>query len=125
MRCSSQRRDGERCKANAINGQQCCFLHSSPGKASELGRTGGARRRVYDLSRLKHFPPAKNATDLVAVAGQTLVDVRSGKIDVKVANAIAGLAGVMMKLLEASTFEERLTRLENFREEYLRGKRTH
>lgn len=124
MRCSSRRRDGKRCLAAAVSGQACCFLHSSPGKASELGARGGARRKTFDLSRLKCFPPAKSATDLVAVTAQTLCDVRSGAIDAKAANAIAGLASVLMKLFEVTTFEDRLTRLENFREEYQRGRRT-
>jgi hypothetical protein len=124
MRCSSQRRDGKRCAANAINGQPFCFLHSAPGKAQELGAKGGARRRVFDLSRLKRFPPAKNATDLVEVTAQTLCDVRSGAIDAKAANSVAGLVAVLVKLFEATSFEERLTRLENFREEFKRGQRT-
>lgn len=125
MRCSSQTRNGQRCKAAALSGQPYCFLHSAPEKAREVGARGGSRRKVFDLSKLKDFPTAKNATDLMEVTAQTLSDVRKGKIDAKVANAIGGLAGVLMKLFEHTTFEERLTRLEAFREEYVRGKRTH
>lgn len=125
MRCTFTKRDGQRCRAAAVSGQSHCFLHSSPAKAAELGARGGSRRKVFDLSKLKHFPPATNAADLVAVTGQTLCDLRCGKVDAKTANAVAGLAGIMVKLLEASSFEERLTRLEKFREEYVHAKRTH
>jgi hypothetical protein len=117
MRCSYIKRNKKQCRANAVSGQPFCFLHSSPGKASEMGARGGARRKTFDLSKLKHFPPAKSATDLVEVTAQTLADVRSGAIDAKAANAVAGLAGVLVKLLEATSLEERLTRLEKIAED--------
>src|SRR4051812_11117331 len=120
MRCSHRKLNGKPCKAAALSGQPCCHFHSLPGRAAEVGSKGGKRRAVYRMEDLKHFPPATNATDLVEVTAQTLCDIRNGAIDAKAANAVAGLVAVMMKLLEATTFEERLTRLENFREEYKR-----
>ena len=124
MRCNYIKRNKKQCRANALSSGQTCYLHSQPGLAAEAGSKGGRRRANFHPEELKCFPPAKSATDLVAVTAQTLCDVRSGAIDAKAANAIAGLAGVMMKLFEATTFEERLRRLETFREEYQRGRRT-
>jgi hypothetical protein len=112
MRCSSQRRDGKRCGANAINGQPNCFLHSSPGKASEMGAKGGARRKVFDLSKLKRFSPARNPSDLLAVVTESLCDLREGRIDHKTANSIGSLATVAQALMRTSTLEERIAKLE-------------
>jgi hypothetical protein len=112
MKCTSQRRDGKRCRANAINDQSYCFLHSSPGKASELGKTGGARRRVYDLSKLKRFSPARTPGDLLAIVTQSLCDLREGRIDHKTASSIGSLATVAQTLMRTSTLEERIAKLE-------------
>jgi hypothetical protein len=112
MRCSSKRRDGERCGANAINGQPHCFLHSSPEKASELGKTGGARRRLFDLSRLKRFSAPRSPGDLLAIVTQTLCDLREGRLDSKTASSIGSLATTAQALMRTSSLEERIAALE-------------
>jgi hypothetical protein len=124
VRCSYIKRNKKQCRANALSGGQTCYLHSQPGLAAEAGSKGGRRRAIFRPEELKRFAPAKTTADLVDVVSQTLTDARNGVLDAKVANAIGGLASVMMKLFEATTFEERLRRLETFREEYQRGRRT-
>jgi hypothetical protein len=115
MRCSCRTRAGKRCRAAAVTGQASCFLHSSPGRASEMGAKGGARRKTFDLSKLKRFSPAQTPVDLLAIVTQSLSDLREGLIDHKTANSIGALATVCQALMRTSTLEERIAKLETAR----------
>jgi len=57
MRCQKRKRDGERCEARTLSGEQYCLLHANPSKAAELGRWGGRRRAVRCPQELKVFDP--------------------------------------------------------------------
>ena len=50
--------------------------------------------------------------DLVNLLGDTIDDVRVGRLDPKVANSVGYLAGIILKALQYEAFEERLTAIE-------------
>ena len=50
--------------------------------------------------------PVRNAADVTALLGTTINEVRQGKLDPKVANAIGFLAGVLLRALETSDIAE-------------------
>ena len=63
------------------------------------------------------MPDAEDLTlaqiaDVTTLLGRTINDVRQGKVDVKVANAVGYLAGVLLKSLEGGDVEQRLAALE-------------
>jgi hypothetical protein len=99
MKCRDRNKAGKPCGAPAVTGTTLCITHS--GRAAEIGSRGGRRRAVYNLEELEHFPPPSNADELGRIVAQTMVEVRTGKIDPKSANAIGCLATAYLRVLEA------------------------
>lgn len=114
MRCSYRKPNRKRCGASALSGGNLCYFHSMPGRAAEAGSKGGKRRAIFRAADLKHFAPAKSAAELGDVVGQTLCDVRDGRLDAKTANAIGCLATCLLSVLKANTLEARMTAIEKF-----------
>jgi hypothetical protein len=103
--CEFTRHDGTRCKAQALTGSTYCFFHS-PDKSEarkEAGRRGGTRKRrpagPQEAGTVADVPLASVA-DVVSLLGQTINQVRRGPFDVKAANAIGYLSGILLKALE-------------------------
>jgi len=109
------------CKATTPSGEPCrakphkeglCFFHSDPKKAAELGRKGGRRRAVYRPAGLKEFAAPRSAADLRDLLAQSIIEIRSGKLDPKLANSISYLGAGFLRALEVSDLETRLQTLE-------------
>jgi general stress protein YciG len=109
------------CKATTPSGEPCrakphkeglCFFHSDPKKAAELGRKGGRRRAVYSPDGLKEFAAPRSAADLRDLLAQSIIEIRSGKLDPKLANSISYLGAGFLRALEVSDLETRLQTLE-------------
>ena len=110
MKCTKKKKDGTKCKALALTGKDCCVYHS--GKAAELGRRGGRRRAIYNPDGLKQFAAPATAADLRDLLAQSIVEIRSGKLDPKLANSISYLGTGFLRALEVSDLEARLAALE-------------
>jgi hypothetical protein len=54
----------------------------------------------------------KTVADVVAALGQTINQVRAGRLAVNVGNCIGVLAGVLLKAIEGSELERRIASLE-------------
>jgi hypothetical protein len=80
--------------------------------AAELGSRGGRRRTVYNPDSLKAFSAPKSAADLRDTLAQSIVELRTGKMDPKVANALGYLGASYLRALEVADFESRLERME-------------
>ena len=109
------------CKATTPSGEPCrakphkeglCFFHSDPKKAAELGRKGGRHRAVYSPDGLKEFAAPRSAADLRDLLAQSIIEIRSGKLDPKLANSISYLGAGFLRALEVSDLETRLQTLE-------------
>jgi hypothetical protein len=112
MQCQKKKRDGSQCRAHAPTGAKYCALHSEPGKAALLGSKGGRRRTVYNPDGLKEFTAPKSAADLRDLLAYSIVEIRSGKLDPKLANSISYLGAGFLRALEVSDLERRLKALE-------------
>jgi hypothetical protein len=112
MQCRKKKRDGSRCEARALTGAKYCALHSDPGAAASLGSRGGRRRAVYSPDGLKEFPVPKSAADLRDLLAQSIIEIRTGKLDPKLANSISYLGTGFLRALEVSDLEKRLEALE-------------
>lgn len=121
--CKATRRDGQPCTAQARDGRDFCFFHDpdKTAQAREAQAKGGAKKLVLaegeakpwrgqsgEVTVLKSPSPA----DLVNLLADTIDEVKTGKIDPKVANATGYLVGIMVKVLEWDALEERLASLE-------------
>jgi hypothetical protein len=112
MQCQKKKRDGAQCRARARSGHKYCALHAEPGKAAELGSKGGRRRAVYSPDALKEFTAPRSAADLRDLLAQSIIEIRTGKLDPKLANSISYLGAGFLRALEVSGLEARLLALE-------------
>jgi hypothetical protein len=112
MQCRRKKRDGSDCRARALIGKEYCALHADPGRAAEIGRKGGRRRTNYAPDRLKDFAAPKDAADLRDLLAQSIVEIRAGVLDSKLANAISYLGMGFLRAVELADLEKRLVELE-------------
>ena len=112
MQCKCKKRDGKRCQAPALTGQTRCAMHAEPGRAAELGSKGGHRRAVFSPDHLRDFAAPKTAADLRDLLAESIIEIRAGKLDPRVANALGYLGASYLRALEVSDVESRLDALE-------------
>jgi hypothetical protein len=112
MQCQQKKRDGSDCRARALSGTNSCALHAEPGRAAELGRKGGHRRAIYAPDRLKEFAAPRDAAGLRDLLAQSIVDIRAGVLDPKIANSISYLGAGFLRAVELADIEVRLAELE-------------
>lgn len=112
MQCQRKKADGTRCGAQALTGKRSCALHSEPARAAELGRKGGLRRAVFSPDALKGFEAPKSAADLRDLLAQSIVEIRAGLLDPRLANSISYLGTGFLRALEMADIESRLDKLE-------------
>jgi len=115
VRCQKTKRDGNTCKASALTGKKFCALHSDPAKAAELGSKGGRRRAIFSPDKLKPLPVPKTAVEARDLLAQSMVELRAGDLDPRIATAICCLVGEFLKTLELCTLEEVIEPLERER----------
>ena len=112
-RCAHVHTSGKSCGGFAVAGSAHCFAHD-PGlaaKRDEARRRGGQAGRGVTLA--ESSLPVRSVSDVVALVELTVNDVRCGRVDVRVANAVAYLANVAIKAIEQSDLESRLEALES------------
>jgi hypothetical protein len=112
MQCQKKKRDGKQCRAPALSDKEHCALHAEPGRAKELGSKGGRRRTVYRPDALKEFAAPKTAADVSDLLAESIIEIRAGKLDPKVANALGYLGTSLLRALEVADVERRLDLLE-------------
>ena len=115
MRCQKTKTNGDRCKANALTGKKYCALHCDATRAAELGSRGGRRRAVFNPDNLMPFAAPKTAADLRDLLAHSMVELRTGQLDPRIATSICTLAVEFLKTLEVCTIEEAVERLEQER----------
>jgi hypothetical protein len=113
--CEFIKTDGSRCKAAALPNARWCFFHS-PDRARERAearsRGGKTRsRRAAVLPVTTADVPLKSVGDVVKLLGETINQTRKGTLDVKAANAVGYLSGVLLRALEGSDLARQLEEL--------------
>jgi hypothetical protein len=78
----------------------------------ELGRRGRRRRAVYSAGDLKDFAAPKTAADVRDLLAESMIEIRHGKLDPRVANALGYLSASYLRALEVSDLEARFSALE-------------
>jgi hypothetical protein len=109
-RCSAKNRNGKRCGAWALVGKVKCSLHLDPGRAAQMGSKHGSRTVLHSEAVL--MEPPKTAGDVRDVLADTMSQVHSRKMDVRIANSLAYISTTLLRALEVSDLERRLEALE-------------
>jgi hypothetical protein len=109
--CKARTTAGAPCQAPAVE-EGLCFSHAHPEKLAELGRQGGRKNRHWK-SNEDELPdrPLKTIEEVGGLLEETLNRVRRGPFDLRAANSIGYLAGILLKALD-QRLEERVAHLE-------------
>ncbi len=110
-RCQFLRPNNERCGAYAQTNSPFCFTHD-PEKAQERAiahRSGGLANKVK-----ANLPPitVEKSKDVVQLITSTMNELRQGKVDIKIANALFYGSNVLLKAFEITEITERLESVE-------------
>ena len=109
--------NGKRCKSYPRTNDRFCFFHSpeTVHARNKARRAGGIARSGKAQVPPTDGPPKqlRDATEVSEFLSETINQVRVGKIDPRVANAIGYLASVHLKALEQGPMQERLARIES------------
>jgi type IV secretory pathway TrbF-like protein len=80
-----------------------------------MGRKSGQARRTKDslAQERAELSPPRNAQEVRVALGQFISDVRSKRLDPKVAGTLGQLANVLLKSIDVADVETRLAALES------------
>jgi len=90
--CVAKNRRGKRCGAWAVTGKAKCSLHLDPGRAAQMGAKRGNRAILRLHPDPVSMEPPKNACDVRDILANTMSQVHSDKMDVRIANSLAYLS---------------------------------
>jgi hypothetical protein len=110
--CKARTKAGRPCQAPAVEGN-LCFCHAHPERLSDLGRQGGQKNRRWKVDEVDLPPrPLKSIGQVGELLEETINRVRQGPFDLRAANAIGFLAGILLKAIDVGRIEDRLAHLE-------------
>lgn len=114
MKCQLKKLDGSPCGSNAMTKSHFCYFHNPaiPEEKKKTERVRGGRNNAAKVESTLCPLKIKHPADVVKLITGTIDEVRSGKIDVRVANCLGFLSTQLLKALETAEFEERLSILE-------------
>jgi hypothetical protein len=112
-RCTAITRSGKPCQAAPVGGTNPprCLMHQ-PGNAALMGSRGGHRRAIFDPAGLVVFDPPKTPSELLVLIATTIVEVREGRMDPRVANSISYLGTGFLNAVGVSDLAARVRALE-------------
>ena len=113
--CLHETKTGMQCKAKAHTGAEYCFFHDpSLSEERSAARKAGGVSRSQKVVLPSNTPamPLQTASDVVALLGETINQVRRGELDLRVSNAIGYISGILLCAIEKSSYEDRLAALE-------------
>ena len=115
--CRAKTKNGEPCQAAATEGG-LCFFHANPKKASELGQIGGRknRRRSVEMDPL---PTLDNAMAIQATLQRVISETYSSRLPPRTSAILGHLLNGLLRVIEATDYERRLTEIERRLEEGL------
>jgi hypothetical protein len=114
MKCKYIKDNQEFCQANAMKDSIYCYLHN-PEVLDEDKRLAQAKGGAGNIVRLDEMLPeikVEKAKDVVLLLQDTVSRVRTGQMDIRIANTIGYLCGHLIKAIEIAEIESRVTTVE-------------
>lgn len=114
MKCIYKKENDESCNANAMKGVKYCYLHNPdiPEEDKFNAQSNGGKANKIKIYEPLEPIKVKTPSDVVSLLEDTINRVRSGEMDLKVANCIGYLSGHITKALEIAELEKRLDAVE-------------
>lgn len=112
MKCNYIKTDKKRCAANAMISSKFCFTHNPDTK--EQKRAAVIRGGKMSKKNHSFLPPITltQSKDVVNLLATTINEVRSGLVELRIANCIGYLSGHLIKAIEVADLEERVSKIE-------------
>jgi hypothetical protein len=109
--CKVTRSNGKACKAFSMKGSEYCFTHNPDTKEARLvaWKAGGLANKFDPGIRMMRLEKPK---DIIGLLSRTLLELRDGKVDPRIAGTLFMGANVLLRAHEVLTQEARLDRLE-------------
>ena len=114
MKCNQVKENGEQCKSSAMTSSDYCYFHNpaiSEEEKKEAQARGGKNRSMTTIEPLSKVKIGK-VSDVTLLLIDTINQVRSGNMNVKMANCVGFLSDKLVRTMEAGNLEERFTKLE-------------
>jgi hypothetical protein len=117
QKCQATTKDGVPCNAYALASSDYCF-HHDPARAVErrqARRKGGRARHGRHIGPVGQAPPVALDTmaDVAALLQRTINDTLQLENSIHRARTVGYLAGLLIKALDITTLEQRITELES------------
>jgi hypothetical protein len=114
--CTATTLDGRPCTANALDNSDpplCVFHHPDAEAVRQAGRSRGGKVRSRSLA-VSPVPDVRlnSVSAVVEFLDRTANDVRSGRLDCKIGNALTLLCSTLLKGLQETSIEARIVALE-------------
>ena len=111
--CIAKTKAGKDCTAQAMQGSDYCYRHNpdiSDDEKSEASRQGGTSINV-----LKDANPVvvRTIAGIVELIEGNINDVRAGRVDPRVSNAVVQNINTLLKVYEIAIADTRLRKLED------------
>ncbi len=118
MLCKASTVAGSPCQARPMQGSDYCYLHDpavSEDEKRDARSRGGKENQITVISPQ---PPLKlkSAKDAIVLLEETINGVRSGKLDVKIANCLGFLTDKLLKAYEVAELSDKVEVMERFLE---------
>jgi hypothetical protein len=110
MTCKAIATSGDPCQARSMQGEEYCYLHNpaiSEEEKHDARSRGGKENQIIVKTPL---PPLKIASpkDVISFLEETINGVRSGEIDVKIANCLGFLTDKLLKAYEVAELSDKV-----------------
>lgn len=112
--CRVKNAKGSQCKAPAMTDSDFCFFHN-PNKTEErikASQGGGMKNKAITLPKESEPINIFSSSHVLNLLNETIHQVRTGKLDPKVANCVGYLSGIALKAIEQDKLEDRIVALE-------------
>ena len=114
MKCKFIKENNEGCDANAMNNSGYCYLHNPEVDEAEkliVRSKGGKANKIKVIEPLDPIE-LNDPKDVVKLLADTINKVRSGELDLRVANCIGYLSGHLTKAFEVTQLSQRVELIE-------------
>ena len=100
---------GQRCGSWALKDKNYCFSHDPDSLEKKiLAVTKGGLTRSVKVDVPMEVMPIATPGDVASLLASTINDVRAGNLDLRVANTVGYLAGVLIKALEVAEVDRKI-----------------